>query len=183
MLVISGFCTTDGRTRRLRRHLQQSGFRVFGAGIGMNFGPTDRLLRRLDRRLDEIVAAHGPAVVVGVSMGGLLARNLAYERPHDIRHVVTVATPFVLPTVSTLEPLVRLCAFRFSKAAPMERLATPLPVPSTMFYSPDDGIVAPESCWRTADGEVVALRGPHLTIADSPETILAVTRCLAALRP
>ena len=184
VLVIPGFCTVDHLTRRMRADLARCGFEPFGWRLGMNFGPTDRALDGLNRRVDEIVAKHGPVVLVGISLGGLMARNLAYDRPDDIRHVITVASPFVLPTASSLEPLVRLCAWRFSKAVSMQRLATPLPVPSTMLYTADDGIVAPDSCWRTLEsGEVVPLTGSHLAMASHPDTILAIVRCIAALTP
>ena len=182
ILVIPGFCTTDAQTRRLRAHLANCNFIPHPAAIGLNIGPTDRILRRLNHRLDTITAEHGPVILIGVSLGGLLARHLAYDRPADIRHVLTLASPFVLPTVSTLGLLVRLCSFRFSKTAPVARLATPLPVPSTMLFTADDGIVAPESCWRTLEGgTVIPLTGAHLTIADDPHIIQTIANHLATL--
>jgi esterase/lipase len=70
------------------------------------------------RRFSEIRRDHGKVALVGVSLGGLFARNLAYERAYDISHVATVASPFRLPMSANLAPLVRLCARRYSQAGP-----------------------------------------------------------------
>ena len=180
MLVIPAFLTGDAFTAGLRRFLGGCGLHGFGWGLGLNWGPTPRLLEGLDRRLSVIRREHGPVALIGFSLGGVLARNLACERPQDISHVVTVASPFRLPTASTLEPLVRLCARRYSQDVRPERLLGPMTTPTTMIYTRDDGVVAPESCWTEQDGgAVVQLGGAHLTLASNPDTLRAIVRRLA----
>ncbi len=118
--------------------------------------------------------------LLGISLGGVLARNLACERPQDISHVATVASPFRLPTASTLEPLVRLCARRYSPAVQPARLLAAIATPTTMIYTRDDGVVAPESCWTEQDGgAVVELGGAHLMLASNPDALRAIVRRLA----
>src|SRR5271165_213214 len=181
VLVIPGFLCGDGLTAPLRTALSACGFRAFGWNLGMNWGPTPRLLSGLEARARHLHAQHGPLSLIGISLGGLLARNLAYDRPGDISHVVTVATPLHLPTASTLEPLVRLCARRYSPALDPARLQLPLPVPTTIIYTRDDGIVASESCRIDATGQdAIELTGPHLTLASTPAALTAIVRRLAA---
>ncbi len=180
VLVIPAFLTGDAFTAGLRRFLCGCGFHAFGWGLGLNWGPTPRLLEGLDRGLSVIRREHGPVALLGISLGGVLARNLACERPQDISHVATVASPFRLPTASTLEPLVRLCARRYSPAVQPARLLAPMATPTTMIYTRDDGVVAPESCWTEQDGgAVVELGGAHLTLASNPDALRAIVRRLA----
>ena len=180
MLVIPAFLTGDAFTAGLRRFLGGCGFRAFGWGLGLNWGPTPRLLEGLEHRLRALNREHGPVALLGISLGGVLARNLACERPQDISHVVTVASPFRLPTASTLEPLVRLCARRYSPAIQPPRLLAPMATPTTIIYTRDDGVVAPESCWTGQDGgTVVQLGGAHLTLASNPDALRAIVRRFA----
>lgn len=180
VLVVPAFLTSDSFTGRLREFLMLCGLRSFGWGLGINWGPTPRLLEGLDRRLGNIRRDHGTVALVGVSLGGLLARNLAYERPDDIRHVATVASPFRLPTAINLAPLVRLCARHYSPAVQPARLREPLPVPATAIYTRDDGIVAWDSCFDAHSADLcIELSGAHLTLCSNPETMRVLVRRLA----
>ncbi len=181
MLVVPAFLTGDGFTRGVRAFMARCGFRSFGWGLGINWGPTPRLLDGLQRRLCQIRQDHGPVALIGISLGGLLARNLAYDRPADIYHVATVASPFILPTSSTLAPLVKLCLRTYSPAIQPARLRLPLPVPSTAIYTRDDGIVAWKSCFDEQSKEYSAcVSGAHLTLCSNPETLCILVRRLAA---
>ena len=177
VLVIPAFLCGDAFARPLRSMLDQCGFRAFGWGLGVNWGPTPRILDGLARRLDAL-ATHGPVALVGISMGGVLARNLAYDRPGSISHVVTVASPVRLPATTSIGPLIRLCAPRYSRDVDVARLRLPLPVPSTMICTRDDGIVDPASCW-TVGGRVIHVDGPHVTICRNPDALRAIVTALA----
>lgn len=182
VLVVPGFLAADIMTRPLRRYLERCGFRVFGWGMGLNLGPTPRLLAGLRQRLTDLRRLEGgPISVIGVSLGGLFVRDLAYERADDIRCVITLASPFRLPTASPLEPLLQLCAPLYSTSIDPERLAAPLPMPSLAIYTRDDGLVAWQSC-RPDDenGVAVEVRGSHVTICRNPEVMRIVAERLAA---
>lgn len=180
VLVVPAFLTGDSFTQPLRDCLTRCGFLSFGWGLGINWGPTPRLLEGLDRRFSDIRRDHGKVALVGVSLGGLFARNLAYERADDISHVATLASPFRLPTSVNLAPLVRLCALRYSPAVQLARLHTPLPVPATAIYTRDDGIVAWDSCFDANSADLcIELSGAHLTLCSNPETIRVLVRRLA----
>ena len=183
VLVVPAFLTADFLTTPMRRFLSACGYRAFGWGLGVNWGPTDRIAQGLRARLDALHAlGEGPVSVVGISLGGVLARDLAYDRPHAIRQVITLASPFRLPTASTIAPLFRLCALFHSQQIDPQRLARPLPVPSTAIYTKDDGIVAWQSCF-SSDGDcfVAEVAGPHMSIGQNPAALRVLATRLAAI--
>jgi pimeloyl-ACP methyl ester carboxylesterase len=171
VLVIPAFLTNDAFTRPLRHFLKTRGFRVFGGRFGINWGPTPHILASLRHRVGELHDLTGrPIDLVGVSLGGILARDVAYDCPDSIRQVVTIASPFRLPTASTLEPLVRLCSPFYNDAFQAARLSQPLPVPATAFFTREDGIVAWESCRSDDPGCTnIEVTGGHVPICRNAE--------------
>ena len=181
VLVLPGFLTGDLITYSLRQFLDGQGFRTYGWEHGLNVGPTSAALAHLRGRVSELAASNGgPIALVGVSLGGLLARDLAYDCPELVRHVVTLASPFRLPTASTFEALVRLCEPFYDPELQTARLALPLPVPSTAFFTRDDGVVAWESC-RSDDPDClnIEVSGQHMTICRNPDVLAHLVRRLA----
>jgi pimeloyl-ACP methyl ester carboxylesterase len=173
--------TTDALTMRLRRFLARCGYRPFGWELGVNWGPTPRLTAALRTRLLALRdLANDRVSVVGVSLGGLMARDLAYDLPADVRDVITLGSPYDLPTATTIEPIIRLAACFYEPAIDIQRLATPLPVRSVAIFSRDDGLVAWESCRRDeANCSCVEVSGPHLTICRTPDALRAVAMSLS----
>lgn len=180
VLVIPAFLTGDSFTAGLRRFLTACGYRAEGWGLGVNLGPTDATLAGLRRRLSELSAARGPVSIIGVSLGGLLARDLAHACPADVRQVITLVSPCRLPTACTIEPLFHLALPFYSKTIDAARLAQPLRVPSMAIYTRDDGIVAWESCALGGD-LAVEVAGAHTTICRNPQARAAVARRLAEI--
>jgi pimeloyl-ACP methyl ester carboxylesterase len=182
VLVIPALLTTDAVSRQLRLFLQRCGYRPFGWDLGVNWGPTPRLMIALRRRLVELRALGNARVsLVGVSLGGLMARDLAYDHQTDVREVITLASPFNLPTASTIEPLVRLIACFYRPAIDVDRLASPLPVRSTAIFTRDDGVVAWESCMSAEDScATFEVSGPHLTVCRNPDVFRAVAATLGS---
>jgi hypothetical protein len=181
VLLVPAFLTNDSFTAPLRAYLRRCGFRPFGWQLGVNWGPTPQLLAGLRQRLTTLCREQGgPIGVIGLSLGGLLARDLAHDRPGDIRHIVTLASPSRLPTASSAELLVRVCMHRYSPDLQLARLAQPLPVPTTTIYTRDDGIVASESCRGSGANEVVLeVGGSHTTIGRNPEALRLIVQRLA----
>ena len=79
VMVIPGFLATDFSTLILRRALEEAGYRVHGWGLGMNLGARTDMLDRLEYRLNR-ASRRGPVSLVGWSLGGLYARELARHR-------------------------------------------------------------------------------------------------------
>lgn len=183
VLVVPPFLTPDWPLAPFRRALAQCGHRVEGWGLGPNVGPTPRLLAGLRRKLAGMAAA-APVTVIGVSLGGLLARDLAHDHPGMVRQVITIASPFRLPTAANIEPLFHLVAHRYADAFDFRRLGRPLPVPSLAIYTREDGIVSWESCLSDEPlGENAEVRGRHMVICGYPEVVRLVSARLAAEAP
>jgi pimeloyl-ACP methyl ester carboxylesterase len=183
VLVIPAFMTNDMVTRHLRKFLHACGYRSFGWGLGLNWGPTPRLTRGLRRRFAELRALSGDRVsLIGLSLGGVLARDLAYDFPDDVRQVITLASPFNLPTASVVEPMVRLTACFYRPVLDIIRLATPLPVPSAAIFTREDGVVAWESCCGVDPTCTnVEVEATHLSICRNPEVLRTVARQLESV--
>lgn len=183
VLIVPPFLSSDLGTPSLPRFLRACGYRAFGWGSGVNWGPTPQLLRASRLRVRELRDLQGgPISLIGVSLGGLLVRDVAHDCAQDIRHVITVVSPFRLPTASTIEPLVHIFAPLYSREIDLARVAAPLPIPSTAIFTRDDGIVAWESC-RTEEpqGVSIEVRGPHITICRNPDVLRTVAERLAPL--
>jgi pimeloyl-ACP methyl ester carboxylesterase len=180
VLLVPALFTTDAVNRPLRRFLDACGYRTFGWRLGVNWGPTPRLVTGLRRRLAELRAIEGPVSVVGLSLGGLLARDLAYQCPNDVAQVITIASPFHLPTATVFEPIIHFCALCYSPAIDVARLASPLPVPAAAIYTRQDGIVAWESC-RSDDlnCQAIEVGGSHFAVCRNPDVFRAVARRLS----
>ena len=147
VLVIPGYLASDRSTGALRAFLRDRGYHAHGWMLNRNLGPDSRVVAGLDARLRELRTRHGRAVsLVGWSLGGIYARELARRRPDDVRQVITLASPFRDPSATNV------ARFLGSRRAPHEtgdpagRLCLPLPVPSTAIVSRSDGIVAWQSC-------------------------------------
>ena len=149
--------------------------------LGLNWGPTPALRAGLRRRLLDLDASEGaPIALLGVSMGGLLARDLAHDHPESVRQVVTVASPFRLPTATTLAPIFRALWRRYDPAVDLARLARPLPVPAMAICTRHDGIVAWRSCVSDDPScPTVELTGAHLTLCRDPRALRAIAARLA----
>ncbi|TWB42642.1 alpha/beta hydrolase [Nitrospirillum pindoramense] len=181
VLVIPAFLTADPFTQPLRQFLTRCGHTPHPWRQGINVGPTAAARTGLRHRLDALSqAAGGPIDLVGISLGGLLARDLAQARPDQVRRVVTIGSPVRLPTATPLEPLIRLLARHYADDLDPSRLSQPLPMPTTAIYSRDDGVVAWESCWVPEPlGRVVAVDGAHVTMCRNPDVLRAVAEALA----
>src|SRR5438105_1117369 len=85
-------------TMHLRGFLHKSGFTPHDWGGGINTGPDgvfDDWLARWERRVRDLHAQHRRKVsLVGWSLGGVYAREVARRCPQCVRQVITLGTPF-----------------------------------------------------------------------------------------
>lgn len=185
VMLLPGLFNSDRANFVMRRYLTRLGYRVEGWGLGRNLGArtvgTDA--GRLIERLDRLCAETGPIALVGVSLGGVIARLIAHERPDLVRAVVTISAPFAgLGRSTNLWRVFELMTGeRIDDPALIERcarIATPLPVPATAIWSASDGLVAGDIC-RTDACRSVEINSSHLGVHIKPETLLAIARALA----
>lgn len=153
VVVFPGLAMDHRATQPLRSHLQRHGFVAYDWGLGVNTGPKgdlDEWLEPLRQRIEELHDEHEePVSLVGWSLGGIYARELARHRPRHVRRVVTLGTPFAGPPQHThAQWLYRLLNGQGPHVPPRlsQRLRQPPPVPTTSVYSRTDGVVAWEHC-------------------------------------
>jgi pimeloyl-ACP methyl ester carboxylesterase len=183
---------TDGLTLwPLRRHLNRAGFRALDWGQGLNTGPrgdVDAWLAQLADAVEERAAPVREFSLVGWSLGGFYARELAKRWPDRVRQVVTIGTPFNGSVDDTnVGWLFRLLNGQRppNEAALRARLAEPPPVPTVSLYSRRDGVVAWQACTHEQTSPQVRdieVQASHMGMGWSPEVLARVTAVLAARR-
>ena len=145
-LVIPGFMAGDRTTLELRRALGASGFRVYPWRQGWNRGARPDTLERLKRAL-AAVPGNAPVLLVGWSLGGLYARELARATPERVRAVVTLGTPISgdLRQSTNVWRLYEWFAGHPVDDPPLANDENKPPVPSLAIWSRRDGIIAAAS--------------------------------------
>jgi pimeloyl-ACP methyl ester carboxylesterase len=153
-LVIPGFLASDRTTMDVRRAFARAGWRVYPWALGMNLGAKADTLDLLGRRLSEIYDGR-PVLLVGWSLGGMFARQLAHLHPEMVRAVVTLCSPFSgdLKTNTNVRQLYERIAGHDVNEPPFPRADGKPPVPTLSFWSRRDGIVAPRAA-RGLDDEI-----------------------------
>jgi pimeloyl-ACP methyl ester carboxylesterase len=149
VLTLPGFLASDLSMAPMRRYLKELGYDCYTWKMGRNIGGVARMRAALRDRLAEIHAATGRKVsIVGWSLGGVYARDLALQAPEMVRCVITLGSPFANDVRATnATRLYELLSGEVVEDASELRaaIAGDLPVPTTSIYSRTDGIVN----WRT----------------------------------
>lgn len=188
VVVFPGLGGAPFTTSHLRRFIADCGFASHCWGRGINTGPDgefDGWLDGLEADLRQRHAQCGRKVsLVGWSLGGIYARELARRRPECVRQVITLGTPFAaLRGATHAETLYSLLNGNASQltAAMQSRLRECPPVPTTSIYSKTDGVV----CWRgcvqkrTPLSESVEVGASHLGMVTHPQVLRIVADRLA----
>ncbi|HEY3259265.1 MAG TPA: alpha/beta hydrolase [Pseudonocardiaceae bacterium] len=191
VLVLPGFLATDLSTRPLRAFLRRLGYDARPWRLGRNLGPIDIVLDGLPQRLRELQATTGvPVSLVGVSLGGSYARELARAHSELVRQVITLGSPFRLPIRYTGRPLThaegiyRAFESRYSRRLldqPEEYDLPPLPVPATAIYTRTDGVVPWQACLEREgpSSESVEVWGSHSGLGHNPLALAVIADRLA----
>lgn len=188
VLVLPGFLTDDKYTAALRAAIKEQGYAVQAWDGGMNTGFDERAAKHLREQLHKIYEESGgqKVTLVGHSLGGIFARELAREFPDLVRGVVTLGTPAgMVGKPGSSSPALEHLYGLFNPKSEHENIdlqvrgATPPPVPTTGIYSKLDGIVWWESCLNPAgkQTENIEVRSGHLgMIANLPAVVALMDR-------
>lgn len=187
VLVMPGLLAEDASTAILRFYLRSIGYEVNGWRLGRNLGPTPEIMNGMTSRLEELYETAGRKVsLIGWSLGGIFARELARSRPKFVRQVITLGSPFGLDDVrhSRVDGVYqRLTGLHMSPSSlPLrEDLRRPIPVPTTAVYSRLDGVVPWEACINAPGPrrENVAVYGSHMGLGHNPAVLWVVADRLA----
>ncbi len=185
VLVLPGYGAGDAATRPLREVLRRLNYVIYGWGPGRNFGTSAAVRDRLRSQVEQLHAQHGPLSLIGWSVGGVFARELARHAPQRIRRVFTLGSPFnVCPDANNLLPVMRLINLgrpvRFDYEGFQRRRSSP-PVPCVAIHSKTDGIIAwPCSVEEAAPNtENVEVQGSHFGLMANPEVWRVIAERLA----
>lgn len=190
VLVIPGFATTDKSTLVLRAYLSWLGYNVYGWELGRNFGAKTIGLHneRLIARLDQINSLEGTKVIlIGWSMGGVMARMISRVRPQKVKQIVTLGAPFSgNPFANSAWKLYeRMSGHSLSHPIAQAQIAEsklPPPVPSVALFSKSDGVVAWQSCLEPEHQHTlnVEVESAHCGFGFSPSVLRVVADTLAS---
>jgi len=186
VLALPGFLASDLSMAPLRRYLAELGYDTHAWRMGRNIGGINRMRAALLERLAKIHRETGRKVsIVGWSLGGVYARDLALQAPEMVRYVVTLASPFAddirATNVTRLYEL--LSGETVGRNVELEAaIAGDLSVPATSLYSKSDGIVNWRTCLSrpcaTSENIEVYLAS-HVGIGVNPAALWAVADRLA----
>lgn len=189
VVIFPGLATNGTVTRPLQSFCERLGYRCFDWGQGLNTGPKgeiDGWLDALAQDVQERTCGHeAPISLVGWSLGGIYAREVAKRLRSRVRQVVTIGTPFAGAAEHTNVGLVyRLLNGSMPPDDPalLERLRTAPPVPATSIYSRSDGVVAWQACMdarRTGLSESIEIEGSHCGMPWNPSVLRVVADRLA----
>lgn len=177
VLVLPGFTAGDESTVMLRRYLSRIGYEPLPWRLGRNTGSfelQERLVRAfyvLSQRLDRKIS------IVGQSLGGVFARELARQFPDRVRFTITLGSPFSSEGPDAANGVVARL-FQYLSGMNREEMrdqmlrfpAQPPPVPSTAIYSKSDGVVHWSSCleYPGSKAENIEVVASHTGMAMNP---------------
>lgn len=188
VLVLPGFMASDSSTGPMRRLLRQLGYEVAGWELGRNVRVDNVRVEAMGRCVAALHERTGGKIsIIGWSLGGVFARELAKQMPDKVRGVITLGSPisddrdhsnarrlFEMLNGREPEPM-RQGNFR--------RLAEAPPVPTTSILTKGDGVVHwrgsvqhPDSNPQTENIEVYA---SHIGLGVNPAVMMAIADRLA----
>jgi pimeloyl-ACP methyl ester carboxylesterase len=187
VLFLPGFTAADTSTRSLRRYVKLLGYDARGWGLGRNTGDVALHAPQVIEIVKELNAATGRAVsLVGWSMGGVIAREVALHQPDKVRRVITMGSPI------TGGPKYTAFADQLASGGVdldaveahihrRQRTSPPLRVPVTAIFSRQDGVVAWQACIDQINESVehVEVSSSHLGLGFDPEVYRLIARRLA----
>ncbi|MEO0981314.1 MAG: alpha/beta hydrolase [Pseudomonadota bacterium] len=186
VLVLPGFMASDRSTRPMRRLLGELGYEARGWGLGRNVRFNERREADMIAVLTSLFEETGRKIsIVGWSLGGVFARELAKLHPDLVRFVISLGSPISGDrNHSNARRLFE--AINGEKTQPeaegrYARLDEAPPAPTTSIFTKADGIVA----WRGSvqkpgdRTENIHVPGSHVGLGVNPLVMVAIADRLA----
>jgi pimeloyl-ACP methyl ester carboxylesterase len=186
VLVLPGLGATDRSTQPLRDILTRQGHQAYGWELGRHGIWTRESVAAVEHRLLWLTDWHQtPITLVGISAGGILARELGRAHPDDVAQVITIVSPFrhrdgddnrIVRVFARLRP----GATNHFAELPREEDRPAFLMPSSAIYSRSDGFVDWRSCQELpgARRENIEVRASHLGAGCSVSVTVAVSERL-----
>jgi pimeloyl-ACP methyl ester carboxylesterase len=185
VIVLPGFGASNISTVPLRRYLTWLDYEVHGWELGRNTGNVREFLPQVADQVRQIYTRSGsPVNIVGWSLGGVIAREVAREHPEIVRQVITMGSPVVGGAKYT--SMGRLYEQRGVDLDKMEasiaaRESRPISVPVTAIFSKSDGVVGWKASIDKHNSQVEhrEVRTTHLGLGISPDVFKIIAKKLA----
>ena len=185
VMVIPGFLGDDRGNGPLIRFLRHLGYTASGWRQGRNLGPASFTKDSLTEAMTPLIeAGDGKVSLVGHSLGGIYAREIARMSPENIQQVITLGSPFGKghQHASHASRLYQRLNPQPDARDDDSSLNTPPPVPTTAIYTKGDGVVN----WRTSlqhgddhDVHNIKVAGSHIGLNLNAAVWFWVARKLA----
>lgn len=192
VLVFPGLGVGDITTKPLRDFLTKKGYVTHGWNGWINTGPDEATLRHLKNRLEDVYAQSGKQKVslIGHSLGGIYARELARAFPKMVLRVITLGTPFGMGLHKNASVKLARRLFEVFNGADnvfltdedfAQQSLVPPNVPTTSIYTRNDGVVNWRSCInpKSPKAENVEVFASHCGLVVNPATFLVIADRLA----
>lgn len=188
VLVLPGFMASDSSTVPLRRLLRQLGYDVAGWELGRNLKVNNQRVQEMAACVDKLYERNGGKIsIIGWSLGGVFARELAKQMPDKVRQVITLGSPISENRHYTnARPIFE--AINGKRPEPMKsgkfrKLSDAPPVPTSTILTKTDGVVH----WRGAvqrpgdnpQTENIEVFASHIGLGVNPAVMLAIADRLA----
>ena len=187
VVILPGLVNTDWANFAMRRYLRRLGYDARGWGLGPNLGARSvgREGERLDRLVHGVFDETGQKVtLVGISLGGMMARLMAHRWPDRVREVITISSPFAGDPKAT--NVWRVFEWLSGEKVTDEQVRanrllveSEPPVPTTAIWSASDGLVNGRIC-RTDACRSIEVRSGHVWVQMRASVLLAVAEVLGA---
>ena len=185
VLVLPGFMASDKSTSPMRKLLTDLGYDARGWELGRNVRVDSQRVQEMVDRLLEIHRETGRKVsLIGWSLGGLLARELAKIHPEAVRQVISLGSPISDDRDhSDARHLFEM--LNGKDAAPVHRghhftgLNNAPPVPTTSILTKCDGVVHWRGSVQHTESENIEVMASHIGLGVNPSVMIALADRLA----
>lgn len=194
VIVIPGFLASDLSTKPLRSFLKLKGYQSSGWKLGRNLGTHIVGGKHIvsDQLLDRVIEAHvkhdQKVSIVGWSLGGILAREVARAIPDCVRQVISLGSPFNGPQGSApvASKMFELINGDLAEREPqaIAKIIPPPKVPCTAIFSRSDGVAHWKACKNHDEhqhemSENIEVKGSHLGLGHNAQVLWTVANRLA----
>ncbi len=200
VMVLPPYMTSDSITSQLRRGVESWSYDTYGWALGTNLAQTElntlegavrarhEALLEVEQRLEKIYQASGQRKVslIGCSLGGMYARDLALRNPAKVRQIITLGSPLGDPRGTAIFAILTRVTGSEPSEAEIARwvgdLDKPLlDVPATSIYSDSDGFVAPTIAkgMRGPQAQNICIKSSHVGMAFNRRVFFVIADRLA----
>lgn len=185
VIVIPGFMTSKLSTRPLRRFLCNLNYNAIDWGLGRNLRFNDEIESSLVNAVkSEYENSSNQVSIIGWSLGGAFAREVAKSHPELVRSVISLGSPITGARHAALaRPIFELINGSPDKnrQSRIDNLHLPPPVPTTAIYSKSDGIVHWHGALQSTNdlSENIRVHSSHLGMSCNPMIMYVLADRLA----